>query len=127
VDDISGSLMKALVYEGPRTMTIRQIAIPSVGEDEVLIRVERAGICGSELSGYLGYNSLRKPPLVMGHEFAGSIEAMGPRATRFQSGDRVTANPLVSCGRCRDCVTGSANLCADRILVGAGRPGAFAE
>lgn len=105
--------MKALVYEGPSTMQIREVAKPIPGPDEVLIRVERVGICGSELSGYLGHNSLRKPPLIMGHEFSGIVEEVGnggdehgTRAARFRRGDRVTANPLVSCGRCRACTTG---------------------
>lgn len=61
-----------------------------------------------ELSGYLGYNSLRKPPLVMGHEFAGKIISTGLRTDKYKAGDRVTVNPLVSCGKCRDCLAGSA-------------------
>ncbi|RED87871.1 2-desacetyl-2-hydroxyethyl bacteriochlorophyllide A dehydrogenase [Cohnella phaseoli] len=119
--------MKALVYEGPKTMKMREVDVPRPAEDEVLIRVAAAGICGSELSGYLGHNSLRKPPLVMGHEFAGTIAAVGARVSKFAVGDRVTANPLVSCGSCSDCRAGHANLCAARSLIGAGRPGAFAE
>jgi 2-desacetyl-2-hydroxyethyl bacteriochlorophyllide A dehydrogenase len=122
-----GSEMKALVYEGPRSMQIREIDIPIPGPDEVIIRIERVGICGSELSGYLGHNSLRKPPLIMGHEFSGTIEVVGSGSTRFRQGDRVTANPLVSCGYCRECTTGAAQLCSERKLVGAHRPGAFAE
>jgi threonine dehydrogenase-like Zn-dependent dehydrogenase len=118
--------MKALVYEGPRSMNMREVPVPVLQAGEVLIRVEVAGICGSELSGYLGHNSLRKPPLVMGHEFAGTIAAVGEGCNQFGIGDRVTANPLVTCGRCRDCLSGAANLCADRRLTGAGRPGAFA-
>jgi 2-desacetyl-2-hydroxyethyl bacteriochlorophyllide A dehydrogenase len=119
--------MKALVYEGPRTMNVREVNVPAPGEDEVLIRVVRAGICGSELSGYLGHNSLRKPPLVMGHEFSGVIEQVGSRMDGFRAGDRVTVNPLVSCGHCRACITGNAQLCAERKLLGAHLPGAFAE
>lgn len=121
--------MKALVYEGPSTMNIREVAKPIPGPNEVLIRVERVGICGSELSGFLGHNSLRKPPLVMGHEFSGIVEQVGSGEgqARFRQGDRVTANPLVSCGRCRACTTGAAQLCPERQLIGAHRPGAFAE
>jgi len=121
------SLMKALVYENPRVMNIRQVEVPVPKEGEVLIRVERAGICGSELSGYLGHNSLRVPPLVMGHEFSGTIAAVGPQADRFQSGDRVTANPLVSCGGCSYCRNGAQQLCGRRRLLGAHLPGAYAE
>ncbi|MBA2940254.1 galactitol-1-phosphate 5-dehydrogenase [Paenibacillus sp. CGMCC 1.16610] len=122
--------MKALVYEGPSTMNIREVAKPIPGPNEVLIRVERVGICGSELSGFLGHNSLRKPPLIMGHEFSGVVEQVGSGGdgeARFRRGDRVTANPLVSCGRCRACTTGAAQLCPERQLIGAHRPGAFAE
>src|SRR5687768_20018 len=119
--------MRALVYEGPKIMNVREVPIPVSAEDELLIRVERAGICGSELSGYLGHNSLRKPPLVMGHEFAGEIVSIGVHAAGFALGDRVTVNPLISCGVCRDCRCGAAQLCESRKLIGAARSGAFAE
>lgn len=122
-------MMQALVYEGPRIMNVRCVEAPQPEPDEVLIRVERAGICGSELSGYLGHNSLRKPPLIMGHEFSGIIERLGSGCGEFRlrPGDRVTANPLVTCGVCRACTNGCAQLCGERRLIGAHRPGAFAE
>lgn len=119
--------MQALVYEGPRSMNMRECPVPQLLPDEVLVRVERVGICGSELSGYLGHNSLRKPPLVMGHEFSGVIEQLGEHAGGFQVGDRVTANPLVTCGTCRYCQSGESQLCRSRGLLGAHRPGAFAQ
>ncbi|MDI4648395.1 galactitol-1-phosphate 5-dehydrogenase [Cohnella hashimotonis] len=119
--------MKALVYEGPRTMNMRDIPLPALQPDEVLVRVSHAGICGSELGGYLGHNSLRKPPLIMGHEFSGTIEQVGDQARGFQVGERVTANPLVTCGQCRYCLNGASQLCGARQLLGAHRPGAFAE
>jgi len=122
--------MKALVYEGPREMHIRDVAPPVPEEDEVLIRVAYSGICGSELSGYLGHNALRKPPLVFGHEFSGTVEAMGERARRtsgLKPGVRVTANPLVTCGRCVPCLRGSQQLCASRKLLSASLPGSNAE
>jgi len=123
---MSGSTMRALIYEGPQTMMMREVPVPEPESDEVIIRVKCAGICGSELSGYLGHNSLRKPPLIMGHEFSGDIAGTGSGASRFKPGDRVTVNPLVTCGVCRYCTTGSAQLCAKRSLLGAHRPGAFA-
>ena len=119
--------MKALVYEGPRIMQLREVPCPELQQDEVLIRVERAGICGSELSGYLGHNSLRKPPLIMGHEFSGVIFEVGERVSGLQAGDRVTANPLLTCGSCRYCRNGESQLCKERQLLGAHLPGAFAE
>lgn len=121
------TMMKALVYEGPSSMNIREQPLPVPGEDEVLIQVAKAGICGSELSGYLGHNSLRKPPLVMGHEFSGTIVQVGKRVQSFQGGERVTVNPLFTCGQCADCLSGKQQLCGSRKLIGAHRPGAFAE
>lgn len=119
--------MRALVYDGPSNMNIREVPVPELGPNEVLIHVKVAGICGSELSGYLGQNSLRVPPLIMGHEFSGVIEKLGIDVTSFKVGDRVTVNPLVSCGNCPRCWQGHANLCTSRVLIGAGRPGAYAE
>lgn len=72
--------MKTLVYEGPRQLNIREIPEPELGPDEVLIKVSYSGICGSELGGYLGHNSLRQPPLIMGHEFSGEIVELGSQA-----------------------------------------------
>jgi threonine dehydrogenase-like Zn-dependent dehydrogenase len=119
--------MKAVVWTGPREMALHEVAEPTPGAGEVLLRVGAVGICGSELSGYLGHNSLRVPPLVMGHEFAGEVVALGPGAAGVAPGDRVIVNPLVSCGDCPLCRSGAANLCPRRQLLGAHRPGAFAE
>lgn len=121
------SIMEALVYEGPRTMNMREVPQPALQDDEVLVRVVTAGICGSELGGYLGHNSLRKPPLIMGHEFAGVVERVGVAVAGYAPGDRVTANPLVVCGQCRPCRHGDTQLCKERQLLGAHRPGAFAQ
>jgi len=106
-------------------MSLDQVPDPIPGPGEVLIRVDTAGICGSELSGYLGQNSLRQPPLIMGHEFCGTIERTA--GAQFGQGARVVVNPLISCGECRFCRSGLANLCPTRAIVGAHRPGAFAE
>src|SRR4028119_80241 len=69
--------MDALVWLGPRAMELRNEPLPHVGAHEVLIEVSAVGICGSELGGYLGHNSLRRPPLIMGHEAAGQVVAVG--------------------------------------------------
>jgi threonine dehydrogenase-like Zn-dependent dehydrogenase len=90
--------MKALVWEAPRVMALREKEIPVIASDEVLLQVAYAGICGSELSGYLGQNALRVPPLVMGHEFSGTITDIGKGARaefpNLKVGQAVTANPL---------------------------------
>lgn len=122
--------MKALIYEGPSVMNVRETEAPVPEEHEILIRVAYSGICGSELSGFLGKNSLRKPPMIFGHEFSGTIAAMGSRAAaegRWSVGDRVTANPLVTCGRCEKCLSGRQQLCGERKLLSAALPGSNAE
>ncbi len=122
-------MVKALVYEGPREMYIREVGVPVLGAEEVLVRVRYSGICGSELSGYLGRNSMRKPPLIFGHEFSGTIEQMGENTTTYplRVGQRVTVNPLISCTRCRYCLSGQQQLCAQRQLLSASLPGSNAE
>lgn len=123
--------MKTLVWEAPRTMVMREQPEPVAQAGEVIIKVAYAGICGSELSGYLGHNALRVPPLVMGHEFSGEIVALGEgaqgRNPALAVGQLVTANPLAYCGNCAYCKRGLNQLCTSRRLVGAHRPGAYAE
>lgn len=120
--------MKALVYEAPRVMNLRDLDRPVPGPGEVLLRVEYSGICGSELSGFLGQSSLRTPPLVFGHELAGRVAELGSDlAGAVEVGDRVTVNPLVSCGRCQYCAAGRHQLCRERLLLGASLPGSNAE
>lgn len=119
--------MKALVWHGPRQMTVEEVATPRPGQGEVLLRPLAVGICGSELSGYLGENSLRVPPLVMGHEFTGVVEEVGPDAAGLAPGDTVTVNPLIACWQCALCRQGLSNVCLHRRIVGIHCPGAFAE
>ena len=123
--------MKALIWEAARTMTMREEREPDAPADEILVKVGHAGICGSELSGYLGHNALRVPPLIMGHEFAGKIVALGPMVKTSRPDLKmlglVTVNPLWYCGDCRNCRAGFTQLCSNRKLLGAHRPGAFAE
>lgn len=123
--------MKALVWEAARTMTLRDEPEPTAGADEIVVRVGCAGVCGSELSGYLGHNALRVPPLIMGHEFAGEIVDLGSLVPTIRPdltlGSLVTVNPLWHCGDCAHCAAGLNQLCAGRRLIGAHRPGAFAE
>ncbi|HTK07464.1 MAG TPA: galactitol-1-phosphate 5-dehydrogenase [Ktedonobacteraceae bacterium] len=123
--------MQALVWTGPRAMEMQQLAVPELRPAEVLIAVQAAGICGSELSGYLGENSLRKPPLIMGHEASGMIvQANGGTLADSSSasvGTRVTFNPLIACGSCTLCRKGLVNLCRQRAIIGIHAPGAFAQ
>jgi 2-desacetyl-2-hydroxyethyl bacteriochlorophyllide A dehydrogenase len=123
--------MKALVWEGPRQMNMREVNKPKPAADEVLIEVAYSGICGSELGGYLGHNSLRKPPLIMGHEFSGQIVALGERATELKPGlalgQRVTVNPLISDPWAKASLKGRHNLARTRQIIGIHRPGSYAN
>ena len=119
--------MRALVWRGPRQMAIETVDEPRQVDDQVLVRPEAAGICGSEIEGYLGRMPNRVPPLVMGHEFAGIVVSGGHGAGREWSGRRVVVNPLLSCRACLRCKTGERNLCAERRLIGVHVAGGFAE
>lgn len=119
--------MKAAVWRGSKQLEMEEVHRPAPGQAEVLVAVRAAGICGSELSGYLGHNSLRVPPLVMGHEFAGEVVQIGEGVRSVREGDQVVVNPLLSCGQCALCRRGQENLCSKRSLIGAHRAGAFAE
>src|ERR1035441_563533 len=93
--------MRALVYTAPRQVRIEEYsrAVPARGEVE--IAVSTVGICGSDISGFLGHSRRRIPPMVLGHELVG----------RTVDGHRVVANPLISCGHCTACLSGAQNLC----------------
>lgn len=119
--------MKALVYFGPESVAIEEVPVPVPGEDEILLQVEAVGICGSELEGYLGHSSIRKPPLIMGHEFCGRVAKLGHQAQGLPIGQRVIVNPLLACGKCLNCLRGKINVCVNRQIVGIHRPGAFAS
>ena len=108
--------MKALVFTGPNVVEVLDVGDIVAGEGEVVIHVERAGICGSEVHG-IATPGFRVPPLVMGHEFVG----------RLDDGRRVAVNPLVSCGECDLCRSGQPQLCRTRQLLGVHRAGGFAE
>lgn len=116
--------MKALVYTGTKTLVFRDVEDPEpdLAAGEVLIRVESVGICGSDIHAYLGHDARRPPPLILGHEAAGTIvEGKG-------AGQRVTVNPLVTCMKCRACRSGHENICAQREIISMPpREGAFAE
>ena len=124
--------MNALVLTEYKRLKLMERERPVAGPGEVLVRVAACGICGSDVHGYDGSSGRRIPPLVMGHEAAGVIEELGPGATRFQRGDRVTFDSTIYCGECRFCRRGDVNLCDRREVLGVScgdyrRDGAFAE
>ena len=114
--------MKALVLLGAERMEMRDEPAPAPRPGEALVRIEAAGICGSDLHSYLGRDPRRPPPVILGHEACGIVES-GPRA-----GQRVAINPQITCGGCAACRTGRTNLCIDREIVSIPpRQGSFAE
>ena len=113
--------MKALVYTAPNTVDYRQEPNPSMLAGDSLVEVDAVGICGSDLHAYLGHDSRRVPPLILGHEVCGTVIAGAGK------GKQVVVNPLITCGVCDDCLNGLTNLCTERKLIGMNRPGAFAE
>jgi threonine dehydrogenase-like Zn-dependent dehydrogenase len=108
--------MRALVFTEPSHVVLRDEPEPTPADDEVVITVASAGICGSELHGFRSVG-MRKPPLIMGHEFAGTTP----------DGRRVAVNPLLCCGTCSACLAGREQICSDRQLLGVHRAGGFAE
>jgi threonine dehydrogenase-like Zn-dependent dehydrogenase len=108
--------VKALVFTGPGVLEMQDVAEPGVADGDVLVHVRSAGICGSELHG-ARHPGFRKPPLIMGHEFAGTSA----------DGDRVVVNPILSCGHCDLCKGGLRQVCRERQIIGVHRAGGFAE
>jgi L-iditol 2-dehydrogenase len=124
--------MKALVLEEYKHLALRETPEPAPGAEEVLIRVAACGICGSDVHGYDGSSGRRLPPIVMGHEAAGTVASVGGRVTAFRVGDRVTFDSTIFCGACPYCLRGDINLCDRRQVLGVScreyrRAGAFAE
>jgi len=119
--------VKALVWQGPRSMSVEESPEPEPGPGEVVLRTGAAGICGSEVEGYLGRMGNRTPPLVMGHEFAGTVSKVGEGVDPSWEGRRVAVNPLLPCDECPICRAGMENACPNRTMIGIQHPGAFAE
>lgn len=117
--------MKAAVWHGGSKVLIEEQPLPSIGPDDVLIRVAYAGVCGSDLHLMDGW--LIEPPAVFGHEFSGVVEGKGSNVKICNEGDRVVAHPLCSCGECVYCRSGRQNLCRNPIRVLSHGGGAFAE
>lgn len=122
-----GGHMRALVYADWGVVEIRGVPRPVAGPAEALVRVEACGICGSELESFRTRSPRRTPPLVLGHEFCGTVASVGPGASRFAPGDRVVSNSMTSCGGCAPCRRGDGNLCERRRVFGMQMPGALAE
>ncbi len=119
--------MRALYYPAFDQLTQLNLPAPTPADGEVLLQVSACGICGSELESFRHHSLRRPPPLIMGHEFCGTVVDSGHHGRRFSQGTRVVSNSLVSCRTCVNCRRGDEHLCRNRQLFGMHRPGAFAE
>lgn len=116
--------MKAIVYQGPKAISVENRETPTLSEGYALIKVSHAGICGTDLNIYGGYHPRAKAPLVLGHEFSGLIAAGHPA---LPEGTPVTVNPLIMCGECIPCKTGQSHVCESLKLIGIDSDGGMAE
>ncbi len=124
--------MRALLLSEYQNLNMVEVEKPVLGPRDILVSVKACGICGSDVHGYDGSSGRRIPPLVMGHEAAGTVTEIGAEVSRFSIGQRVTFDSMISCGRCQLCTDGSTNLCADRRVLGVSceayrQSGCFAE
>ena len=119
--------MRALYYPAFDELVVTDRPDPEPAAGEVILRVAACGICGSELEAFESRNPRRTPPLVMGHEFCGEVEATGGGVSQYVRGQRVVSHSLVPCGTCVRCRRGDTHLCARRQIFGMNRAGAFAE
>src|SRR6266480_2041312 len=123
--------MNALVKREAKVgLTLDQVEVPQIGINDVLIRVDRTGICGTDLHIYKWDAWAQKTipvPMVVGHEFVGEVVSAGANVSDFFPGEIVSGEGHVVCGRCRNCLAGRRHLCAHTSGIGVNRSGAFAE
>lgn len=121
--------MKAAVFAGNGIVNIKDVPVPQITRpDDVLIKVNACGICGSDLHVLsVPPGQYAEPGTILGHEFTGIVEAVGPEVTSVKKGDKVVAEPNVRCGICPECRRGNFNLCRNAVNTGQHRDGAFAQ
>lgn len=118
--------MKAVRLEGVGNIAKREVGKPAAGPDDLLVRIEACGVCGTDRHLFHGEFPCT-PPVTLGHEFSGIVEAIGTGVSGFSVGDRVTGDPNIACGSCPHCNAGRINLCHNLIAIGIRRDGGFAE
>lgn len=121
--------MKAAIFEGEGVLTVKDIPMPEIRRpDDVIIKVEAASICGSDIHGLaVPPGQYMKPGIIYGHEFCGTVEQMGEEVTGFTLGERVAVNPRVRCGTCYECTHNKGDLCSNSDHYGQLADGGFAE
>jgi len=119
--------MKQAILERPKKIIFREVEKPVISNREVLIKVKRIGICGSDIKAYYGKHPYIKCPIVQGHEFSGVVAAKGRKVKGLKIGDRVTVRPQLVCGRCHLCKRGDYNICQNLKVIGCQAEGAAQE
>ncbi|AUV83581.1 alcohol dehydrogenase [Salinigranum rubrum] len=121
--------MRAIVQTGRKSVEVREVERPSLGPNDVLIDVEHAGVCGSDVHAYLQMDGFEwiQIPRIMGHEYAGHVVETGENVTRFQPGDAAVEAPIHPCGECHQCEVGEVNVCQNTTISGMHTDGAYAE
>ena len=120
-------VMRALVYRGADDARVENMPVPEPGIGEALVRIAVCGVCGSDAAELDHGPVLASPPVVLGHEFAGTVERLGDGARRLVEGARVVSGAGISCGTCRQCARGRTNLCAEYRTAGLQLHGGLAE
>jgi L-gulonate 5-dehydrogenase len=115
----------AVVVEKPHALAVTERASETPDAGELLVAVERAGICGSDMHILHGANPFATYPRIVGHEFSGRVAAIGPGTTGFATGERVVIDPVIPCGKCHPCRAGRHNVCARLVVLGVHRDGGF--
>jgi L-iditol 2-dehydrogenase len=119
--------MKQIRITGPFTFSVEEAPIPAISEDEVLLKVNRLGVCASDMQIYHGKHKFMTFPVILGHEAAATIEKAGAKVRGFVAGDKVTVEPQVFCGECYPCKTGRFNVCEKLSVFGVHRDGLSRE
>jgi len=119
--------MKSIVIQKPNELVIEERSVPTPAAGEVRVKIKLAGICGSDSHIYRGHNPFAKYPRVIGHEFFGVIDAVGDGVDQARLGQRVSVDPVISCGHCYPCSVGKPNVCTSLVVLGVHRDGGFSE
>lgn len=112
--------MKAVFVDDAYSVLVKEVEVPELLENEVLIQVKVAGICGSDIHTYKGLHPFRKPPVIIGHEISGEVVEVGENVQTVKIGDRVTVEPQIGCSTCDYCLIGQVNFCEKRTAPGIG-------
>ena len=118
--------MKFAVLTEPYRFEMKDLPVPELKDNQILITTRKVGICGSEITAYRGIHKYRIPPVILGHEMTGAVSAIGKNVERFKVGDRVAVKPHTFCGKCLNCLRGEQNICREKKVLGSQEwPGAF--